>query len=162
MTATAFPSEVQKDWALETRPPEEPQAPVREIQFPIVYYSSASNLLLGVIVVIYIPLILAPLVIIPFNLMTAAIMSILLLALAFGLYVFKGNPQKKKGTLMISPGDARIEGHGSPAFVINSNGLSEVNSTTLKSSQASLFETRLVFEKGEDCKQAHEFIKQYY
>ena len=125
----------------------EAQGPVKEIQFPVEYSSSASNLLLAVIIVIYIPLIFAPLVLIPFNLATAGVMSALLLALAFGIYVFKGNPSKKKGTLKVSPGDTRIEGHGSPAFVLSSKGLSSVNATTLKSSRASLFETRIVLSK---------------
>ena len=111
---------------------------------------------------IYVPLIFAPLGLIPFNLATAGVMSVLLLALAFGIYVFKGNPNKKKGMLKISPGDARIEGKGTPAFVLNSKGLSSVNTTTLKSSQASLFETRIAFENADDCKKAHELIKQYY
>lgn len=147
---------------MESKPADVPQVPVKEIGFPVEYSSSASNLLLGVIIVIYIPLILAPLVLIPFNLSTAAIMGALLLALAFGIYIFKGNPQKKKGMLKVSPGDTRIEGKGSPAFVVNSKGLTEVNPTTLKSTQASLFETKIVFGKAEDCKQAHELIKQYY
>jgi hypothetical protein len=147
---------------LESNPSDDTKVPVKEIQFPIEYSSSASNLLLGVIIVIYIPLIFAPLVLIPFNLATAGVMSILLLALAFGIYVFKGNPSKKKGVLMISPGDTRIEGKGTPAFVINSKGLSSVNDTTLKSSQASLFETRIAFGNAEDCKKAHDLIKQYY
>jgi hypothetical protein len=147
---------------LESKPTEDQQVPPKEIEFPIVYYSSASNVLLGVIIIIYIPLIFAPLVLIPFNIDTAAVMSILILALAFGIYVFKGNPTKKKGMLKISPGDTRIEGKGMPAFVINSKGLAEINPTTLKSSQASLFETRIVFEKADDCKKAHEFIKKYY
>lgn len=152
----------RRNGRLETDHPDESQAPVKEIKFPIVYYSSASNLLLAVVIVIYIPLILAPLVVIPFNIETAGVMSILLLALAFGIYVFKGNPTKKNGMLRISPGDTRIEGRGTPAFVINSKGLGEVNATSLKSTQASLFETRLLFENVEDCKKAHEFIKQYY
>ena len=76
--------------------------------------------------------------------------------------MFKGNPNKKKGMLKISPGDTRIEGKGTPAFVINSKGLASVNATTLKSTQASLFETRIAFENADDCKKAHELIKQYY
>ena len=107
---------------MESKPSDDTKVLVKEIQFPIEYSSSASNLLVGVIVVIYIPLILAPLVLIRFNLTTAGVMSILLLALAFGIYVFKGNPNKKKGMLKISPGDTRIEGKGTPAFVINSKG----------------------------------------
>ncbi len=140
----------------------EAQGRVKEIQFQVMYSSSASNLLLAVIIVIYVPLIFAPLVLIPFNLATAGVMSALILALAFGIYVFKGNPTKKKGALKISPGDTRIEGQGSPAFVLSSKGLSSVNTTTLKSSQASLFETKITFENESDCKKAHELIKQYY
>jgi len=149
-------------WLLEPKTSDEPQSPAKEIQFPVVYSSSASNLLLTIIIVIYIPLILAPLVIIPFNLSTAGIMSVLLLALAFGIYVFKGNPNKKKGALKISPGDIRIEGKSATIFVLNSKGLSPVNPTALKSTQASLFETRIVFENESDCKRALELAKQYY
>ncbi|MDG6924162.1 MAG: hypothetical protein JRN67_12840 [Nitrososphaerota archaeon] len=141
---------------------EEKRAPAAEILFPIVYYSTASNLLLGIIIVMYVPLIVSPLVLIQFTIETAGIMSILLLALAFGIYVFKGNPSKKKGTLLISPGDTRIEGKNSPAFVVSSQGLTQIEATALKSTQASLFETRILFESAEDCRKAHEFIKQYY
>ncbi|MHB2037400.1 MAG: hypothetical protein ACYCPW_11770 [Nitrososphaerales archaeon] len=147
---------------MEPKTSDEPQSPAKEIQFPVAYSSSASNLLLSIIIVIYIPLILAPLVIIPFNLSTAGVMSVLLLALAFGIYVFKGNSNKKKGMIKISPGDIRIEGKSAAIFVVSSKGLSSVNPKILKSSQASLFETRIVFENESDCKRAFELAKQYY
>lgn len=134
----------------------------KEIQFTIEYYSTASNLLLGVIVAIYIPLILAPILIIRFSIATASIMSMLLLALAFGIYVFRGSPSRRKGLLSISPGDARIESSGRHAFVISSTGLSKIRDTILKSTQASLFETRIIFQKAEDCERAREMIAKYY
>jgi hypothetical protein len=146
---------------LEAKQPED-QSPPKEIQFPVEYASTASNLLLVVIIVIYIPLIFAPLVLIRFNLATAGVMSILLLALAFGIYVFKGSPSKKKGMMKISPGDARIEGPGKANFVISAKVLSSVNATTLKSARASLFETKITFANESDCKQALDMTKKYY
>ena len=134
----------------------------KEIQFPVQYYSTASNLLLGVIKVIYIPLILAPILIIHFSLATAGIMSGLMLALAFGIYVFRGSPSRRNGVLSISPGDARIEHGGRSTFIINSAGLAEVSETVLRSGQASLFETRIIFQKSEDCAKVRDLIKQYY
>jgi hypothetical protein len=135
----------------------------REIEFPVEYTSNASNLLLLVLVVIYIPLILAPLLIIRFDIATALMMGTLLLALAFGIYVFRGNPSKRDGFLKISPGDARIETKGRRStFVIGSKGLSARGPTTLTFSQASLFETKMVFRRQEDCEQALQLIRQYY
>lgn len=133
-----------------------------EIHFPVQYYSTASNLLLGVIIAVYVPLILAPVLLIRFNLATAGIMSALLLALAFGIYVFRGSPSRRSGTLSISPGDVRIEHGGRSTFIINSIGLTELSKTVLRSGQASLFETRIIFQKQEDCAKASDLIKQYY
>lgn len=140
---------------------DEGQDSPKEIQFLIEYYSTASGLLLGVIIAIYIPLILAPILIIRFSIATAGIMSALLLALAFGIYLFRGNPSRRKGLLSISPGDARIESSRRYAFVINSAGLTWTGKTMLKATQASLFETRIVFQKAEDCERARELIAKY-
>ena len=147
---------------MESTSPEPTQNTAEEIRFPVEYSDRASNLLLGALVIIYIPLILSPLLLIPFNLATAGIMSVLLLALAFGIYVFRGNPSKKIGVLVISPGDTRIEGKRTSTLVVRSKGLSTVNFNTLISSRASLFETRIVFMSEDDCKKAHELLKQYY
>jgi hypothetical protein len=113
-------------------------------------------------IVIYIPLILSPMLVIRFSIATASIMSMLLLALGFGIYVFRGSPSRRKGLLSISPGDARIESSGRHAFVINSTGLSKIHETILKSTQTSLFETRIIFQKAEDCERARDLIAKYY
>jgi hypothetical protein len=140
-----------------------PDSTPREVEFPVEYTSTASNILILVLATIYIPLILAPVLIIRFDLTTALVMGILLLALAFGIYVLRGNPSRRDGVLKISPGDARIETKGGKsAFVIRSNGLSVRGPTTLGSSQASLFETKIVFQRQEDCELALQLIKQYY
>lgn len=134
----------------------------KEIQIPVEYYSTASNILLGVIIVIYIPLILAPILLINFSLATASIMSGLLLALAFGIYALRGSHSIRSGVLSISPGDARIEHSGRSTFIISSAGLREFGQLMLRSTQASLFETRIIFQKPEDCAKARDLIKQYY
>ena len=140
----------------------EKQSAGKGIRFPVQYYSTASNLLLGIIVVVYVPLILAPVLLIHFNLTTAGITSSLLFALAFGIYVFRGSPSRRSGVISISPGDVRIEHNGRSTFIINSASLTEASETILRSGQASLFETRIIFQKPEDCSNARDLIKQYY
>ncbi|MHB1908041.1 MAG: hypothetical protein ACYCQJ_04110 [Nitrososphaerales archaeon] len=134
----------------------------KQIVFPIEYSSSASNVLIVILFLIFIPLIAAPLVIIPFNLVTAGLMAVLLLALAFGIYVFRGGEGNKKARLTISPGDARVEGSGVSPLAIRSKGLSVVNSKTLRYSSFALFETKLYFANEDDCEKARTLIKSYY
>lgn len=132
------------------------------IKFPVEYFSTASNLLLGVIITIYTMLILAPIFIIRFSIATAAIMVILLSALAFGIYIFRGSPGRRNGLLSVSLGGARLESNGRYAFVIHSAGLTQVGKTVLKATQASMFETRIIFQNAEDCAKAREFVGKYY
>lgn len=154
-------TECSRNSRLAIQEDDQPDTP-NEIQIPVKYYSTASNILLALIIVIYVPLIFAPILLISFNLATASIMSGLLLALAFGIYVFRGSPSIRIGVLSISPGDARIERGGRSKFIVSSAGLTEFERTTLRSTQASLFETRIIFQKPEDCTKARDLIKQYY
>ena len=130
-----------------------------EKEFKVECVNTASDFMIGVIVLLYVPLLVAPFTIIPFNMVTALVMAALLLGLVFGVYVFRGNPTKKKGTLLIAPGDARIGGENSGSFNVGSKGLALADERTLRYRPAILFETRIRFETAEDCIKAWDLLK---
>lgn len=132
----------------------------KEPKFSIEYVNTASNFLIGLIVLLYIPLLVSPFIIIPFNLLTAIMIAALLLALAFGIYVFRGNPSRKKGVLAIAPGDARIERENSSSLNVGSRDLALVDEHTISYRPAVLFETRIRFQNQEECFSAWDLLKQ--
>lgn len=131
----------------------------KEKEFPIEYVSTASGYLITLIVLLYIPLLVAPFTIIPFNTYTSIVVATLLLGLAFGIYVFRGNLTRNNGLLIISPGDARIEAEGKAPFAVTSKGISQTDEKTLRFCPAVLFETRIRFETFEDCIKAWDMLK---
>ena len=131
-----------------------------EKEFKVEYANTASDYLIGLILLLYIPLLVAPLTIIRFNFATSILMAALLLALAFGVYVFRGNPTRRKGTLSISPGDARIHDAKSGSMNIRSNGMALMKEKTLRYRPSLLFETRIRFESEQDWIAAWQLLKQ--
>ncbi|MHB8567476.1 MAG: hypothetical protein ACYC7D_09540 [Nitrososphaerales archaeon] len=129
------------------------------MRFPVTYSSTASNFLIALIVILYAPLIFAPIILIPFDLVTATVIAILLLALAFGIYVFRGNVSKKHGTLVVSAAGFSIVGKKIEPFRVKSRGVTHVDEKTLGFTTSVLFYNRIYFESSEHCDEAMKKIQ---
>jgi len=137
-------------------------SPRNELVFPVRFTSSATNFLLVFVASFYVPLILAPLFIIPLDRTTALLMIGLMIAFACGIYVYKVAPMNKKaGTLVLSPGDFRIESRKMNPLALSAEGMKELDEKTLRFSPTVLFETKIYFESERDCSLALDSLKMY-
>lgn len=125
-----------------------------EPHFPITYSSTASNFLIALILLLYSPLILAILLFVRFDIFTASVVAVLLLALAFGIYVFRGNVSKRSGSLVISRPDLRIEGNKIKPFRVKTTGVKQLDEKTLCFITSVLFDNKIHFDSAEQCAMA--------
>lgn|SRR5579875_149292 len=131
----------------------------RVLQFDIAYSSTASDFLIILILTLYAPLILAPVFLITFDLISASVIAMLLLALAFGIYVFRGNVSRKTGTLTILGPELNIEGKKIKPFRVKSRGVKQVDEKTLRFLTSVLFDNRIHFDTAEQCAKAVQKIR---
>jgi hypothetical protein len=125
-----------------------------EPHFPITYSSTASSFLIALILLLYSPLILAILLFVKFDLFTASVVAVLLLALAFGVYVFRGNVSRKPGMLVISGPDLEIQGNKIRPFRVKTSGVKQLDERTLRFMTSVLFDNKIHFDSGEQCSMA--------